>query len=503
MKSGHKNHRIIIVLGVLVIVTAMVFALLVFVPKQSRYELTISVTAKEARFGDVTLVFGFLRQVEYPYVLANVPVSLLVNGNVFNETATSTIGSYIFVLNITQNIPQTSNIQTQASMSGYGKVSSAEVGLTIGTEYKTHSNSGLNVYPDVNDDIYRPHSLVVDSDGTIHNKPPFNYNSWLLYGFAWTAPDEPAQEFFAIQGGVTEGAWWEPGGRNYAAIHFSTTAGVTYDIRASNVSAIKVGNALSPVEGSPNALLPSVWVADSASPLYVIESINLAVEPRQYFIKANNEDDSFSLEIIANGTGYPFWIARRMDNMFVASYPNWFWGAYAQFASFTGTVKIGSARNLTRIEGIIEIDREWHAPVENAPYESELATYYTALAGMQTTKDAMFTMWQSYAPRIGLPMDQSGKLILPDGKTYSLDNYELTYGGDPLAPDWFKIKGTFGNSGFIELDGTVLIKQNLYETSTYGYYQPLVNWTGRITGEGVDMNVRAYGLGECTRHASG
>jgi hypothetical protein len=464
-------------------------------------ELTISCTAKEARYGDMAVITGYLLQTDqYPYVVYNASVSLFINGEIFDNTTTSRIGSYVFVLEIGGNLSPINIIQTQAHVPQYGNVSSVQVTLGVGTTYRANSNSDLNVYPDIDDEIYRPHSLVVDADGTIRNKPPFNYNSWLLYGFASTVPGEPIQETFAIQGGITEEGWWEQGGRNHAAIHFSTVSGLTYDIRASNVSTIRVGNIVSPVKGAPNTPLPSVWVADTVSPLYLVESMNLAVEPRQYFIKAYTEDGSFDLEIIANGTGYPFWIAKRTENMFVASYPTWFWGAYVQFTTFTGTIKYPTVGPL-RIEGAIEIDREWHAPVENAPLVRELGTYYTALGGIQSTNETMFTVWQSYAPRINLPLSQSGKLVFSTGESYSFDDFELTYGGDYLAPDWFRIRGTFGTDGSVDVNGTVLIKQNYYRNpeGTYGFCQPLVNWTGKIIRQGIDIDVSALGLGECTR----
>jgi hypothetical protein len=470
-----------------------------FLTNNRDYELTISCTAREARRGDIALVFGYF--LKAGQVMTDIPISLLVNEVVLNATTTSSIGSYIFVLNITENLPSSSTVQTRAYVSGYGSVSSILLTLSIGTTYKTHSNSDLDVYPDIDDEIYRSHSLIVDNDGTIHNKTPFNYNSWLLYGFGRTAPDEPLQESFSMQGGMTKGRWWNPE-LGYAALQFSTLSNRTYNIFSGNVSILKVGNISKPVQEAPAGDFPSVWLDDPASPLWISESINLAVEPRQYFIKAYSRDGSFSLEIVANGTGFPFWIARRMDNMFVALYPGWFWGAYVQFTSFSGTIRTpATGPNPLKIEGIIEIDREWHAPVMNAPYIYELENYYTALGGIQTTEDAMFTVWQAYAPRVGLPLSQSGKIVLSSGKSYPIENFELTYGGDYYAPDWYRIRGTFGDDGVMDVYGTVLIKQTYYinPEKTYGFNQPYVKWSGRITGEEMNITVDAEGMGESTR----
>jgi hypothetical protein len=423
-----------------------------------------------------------LRETE-PYVVPDVTVNLLLNGMKINSAKTSGIGSYVFVVNITNSFLTTNTLKTEADVPS-GKVSSSPVTLKIGSTYKTHSNSNLNLYPDLNDDLYRLHSLIIDKDGNAKNKVPFNYNSWLVYGFAKPVGGIYENEIIEFQGGIR----LRPEG--FASVGFTTLSGQTY--WASTGGNVTVASSI------PEAPHPTVYI--NSSSMWFSESINLGVTPPQYIIKAYKKDGTFSLNLTANGIGYPYWLARKLDNLFVGNYLDWIWGAYVQFTEVSGKLKTPQTGTID-IEGVVEIDREWHAPVVNPPEKPNLDTYYTALGGIQTSKDAMFAIWQAHSPIANLSLSQSGKLIFPTGETYSFDDYELTYGGDWYLPDWYRIKGKFGSNGQVDLYGEVKIKHNSYKNETQGYsfYQPLVNWTGTITGEGKNVVVNALGVGECTR----
>ncbi|MFQ6064236.1 MAG: hypothetical protein ACE5L6_02055 [Candidatus Bathyarchaeia archaeon] len=444
-------------------------------------KLTISVTARNARVGDPVIIFGYLQSedpINGSYVAPDIPVDLLMNGQVVTSTRTSENGAYIFVEAIPKGTPPRNYVVSAVAHAPapWGDISSSEVIVSVGDVYLTHSNSMIDAFADVYDDIVRPHSLIRDVNNIITNKPPFNYNSWLLYGFI----QKPTAVVF--QGGIR---LWPNG---HTSLAFLALTGEAYKVGAS-CSSIKVAQNIPGVVD-----YPVVYTADPSCPLQQLQAINPNALPPEYVIRAQTLDNSFTFNVRAVGFGKPYWIARRMDNLFFGAYPGWVWGCYVQFTKFTGTIKT-PVTGLLNIEGILEVDREWHAPIHNAP--GGIQTYYTALGGMQD--ELIFAFWQCYSPSLGLPLSQSGKLIFPTvDRAFAFDNYHLTYGGNWLLPDWYRIIGTFGTDGYAELHGEVMAKHNMRSTDP-SFYQPLIHWTGKVTGEGQELAVDAYGVGECTR----
>lgn len=445
--------------------------------------LAISVTARKARIGDVILIYGFLQDPETPpYVAKGIKVGLLVDGNVVDQTVTADNGSYFFIVKIPEPQPiaalaSGNHIISTVAGTPFGVVSSEGLTLTIGTEYKPISNSDINDFPTLEDELERPHSLIIDAEHHVWDKQPFGHtapgNNWLFYGFL-----KIREEMVAIQGGFSA-----PPGRPSARVSFTRSSGESYRITAP-FKALKIGSEM------PGVPYPAIYVDDPNCKLQMGQAIDLSTTPPTYYIRTQNLANTFSLDLKLEGVSTPYWVARGVRKLFTGpTFPPLTWGGYAPLTIATGVLKTPQTGELN-VKGMIAIDREWHAVIQGLP--QKLQSRYTALVGYQP--NFMFVTWHDYWLEGKYPWTRSGKLWFPTvGRVFQFDDFELALGGTPgQHADWYKLNGSFGIDGRVDLHGDVIIRHK-------GGFQPVVHWTGTVSGEGQELSVDAYGMGEVPR----
>jgi hypothetical protein len=420
--------------------------------------------AETVEQNETNTFYGWVRDqnVGTPFSNCNIGLYLRSQEEVFavleSVTRTDSNGQFVFARNMTD--PYGIYYFTVVADCNGQNVSSAAKRVAVSDHTVPMSNSNLTQDPVFMGDEITNETLIILANGTLRNKKPYFYNSWLVYGFGTNQNNQN----LTFNGGM----------------RLDST---NYLLMTLNETPIRVESEQTVVQLDLNQEFPLPTVFSKSNSVLTYRSFDY---PNYQFVFSSS-----NVAMVMNVTAAqnPFYLSRNPDEMIALSGSNGtleVWGGYVVPSRFNASVTYNG--HVSIFEGFVCMDREWHAYSFNVIDPPNTKRFYVALAGMQP--DFSFALWESGHTETGQIWSRQGRVRV-SGLDYLFDNFAISSSGG-LFPEYFYVAGVTNSGIVINMTGVVLNRHGSQYVS-----QPFLQWSGLVIKPGGEtVQINAYGAGE-------
>ena len=359
--------------------------------------------------------------------------------------------------------------------------------ILIAGERLSLSNSHITDTATLEDEFPWGITMKRAGDDLLADIPPWYSNNFCNYGVGSSA-DGKHQIYFCGCFNLTG-----------AKIHKVGIDGFWYEFRGFGPAHYDDGSKY----GSPTIY------ADAIGPdaIYTL-SRSYHYPERRWSWRLQSEKGKISLSISLTPISKTFWFGKPRGPYIMHGLPSPkrkrtfdVWGGFIDFCAFTGKLKAPLTGEI-EIKGISGMDREWHKrigedPMKPPPFHTVL--YYNAFS--LTNEEIVMLIYESINPWTGEVWCRQGRIDFPSKDLICIfDDFQYSDDGG-LAPNKFKVRGEH-ERGSVDLTGVATERwgelRNV-DGIPVVFNQPFIEWSGKITVDGEEIEVSALGAAELTR----